>query len=145
MGTRIATYNTRQLGHYMIPIANSALDYGHDVEWAMGIKPIFEQTEPSTRYLGARADQIVFRFALDSQQDPTLNSDMKMMEQFEDIKIDITPLVGSKEGANLVITDGVKIFTYPHSKPKAMKKVLNIRGLMIVEMSFICPVVPTIV
>lgn len=139
MANRTATYNSTSLGDYLCPIKDGDLDTGDYIEFGLLIKPIFESSTPSTRYMGARTKRVTLRFAKDSAvSGSSYNTDEKLNRYFDSLASSFTPLVGSTTGASLVITDGSTSRTYANAMIEKMEKISNICGLMKVEVTFIC-------
>ena len=133
MATRTATYNSISLGDYLVPIKENELDIGDSIEWGIQISPIFDSTTAITRYSGPRLQQKIIRFAKELGTDQLLNA------YFDTLRSSLTPLIGSINGASLVITDGTTAQTYTHVKITKLDKIYNIQGLAYFEATFISP------
>lgn len=140
MAYRTATYNSVYLGDFLVPIKESDLDIGDLMEWGVQVKPIFESSTPSTRYSGPILHRKIIRFAKDSSiSGPSYNTDQEMNKYFDSLRASFTTLIGSKDGASLVISDGVTTQTYAGCKITRLDKIKNYQGLAYFEAEFICP------
>lgn len=140
MADRTGTYNSTNLGDYLIPIKIEDLDIADGLEWGVQIKPIFESSTPSTRYSGPILHRKIVRFAKDHLVSGAgYDTDQELNKYFDSLRASFTTLIGSKDGASLVITDGVNSQTYAGAKITRLEKVRNYRGKAVFEAEFICP------